>query len=387
MNSVDPQAVGRAVGGASDEAQARDWLCALLRGESPAPPRSPGVAACLFVVAQAEGIVGLVEGTLDAIPASGIPAAVRRAFATEAHRLVAQGLSRDATARRVLARLLEASLPVLVLKGAALVHWLYPSSQLRVCGDIDLLLPDRGTVDQALVALADLGYSASVRVVPGDLVAYELMARPTEAGAAGWELDLHWRLSNTPLFAQALDFDTLSAASRPLAALGEGARGLGAVHALCHAAIHRAVSLQFGDTGHLRWLYDLHLLARTLGEAEWRDLEGIAAARGLSGVCLDGLQSTKDAFGTLVPPDTLAFLAEAACGEPLDTARMRSWAYVQLATWRALPTLRLRLRWLRQRVFPNPDFLRQSDPAANGSWLRLFARRLRAGIARVRRAP
>ena len=66
-------------------------------------------------------------------------------------------------------------------------------------------------------------------------------------------------------------------------------------------------------------------------------------------------------------------------GEVPDVRRMRSWKYVEYMNFCAQLTLSLRLRWLRQRLFPNRLYL---DDMYGGRWSG-YARYLRKGIRKL----
>ena len=92
--------------------------------------------------------------------------------------------------RAVLDSLQQARIPVLVLKGAALAHWLSPAPYLRESSDVDLLLADRDDALRAARVLASLGYALAY---PPGRFTHELSCRHRDGGLG---LDLHWALRN-----------------------------------------------------------------------------------------------------------------------------------------------------------------------------------------------
>src|SRR5690606_3632525 len=135
-----------------------------------------------------------------------------------------QSLFREAHCRTILARLIEAGIPILLLKGSALAYWAYASPHLRECSDIDLLLRSRGDVDRATQILEELHFKNGDRVLPGDLVCFELTCVGSIPSNAGLEIDLHWQLSSTPMFAFRFNWDELQRGSIELPLLAPGAR-------------------------------------------------------------------------------------------------------------------------------------------------------------------
>jgi hypothetical protein len=366
----------------------RAWLASVLRDEVVAGWPEAGSEEVLAVsVAVNEGVVSLLHQRLYEGPcASQCPPALQAAFATAARTAAMRSLAQIKECRRLMALMAAAGIPALLLKGSALACWLYPAPNLRECGDIDLLLRSRRDVDRAIALLSTAGYSVPVRTIPGDLVSYQ-MCVGADSGLAPIAIDLHWKLCNTPLFCDCLQWEELLAAAIPVPYLGGTALGLSPVHALLHACLHRANNLQFGDGNRLRWLYDLKLLAQRLDAGQWRELLSLAQARGAAGACVHGLLAAECDLGAEVPAAVLASLTSAAKDEELNVDRLPSWLYAQWATARALPTWRLRLRWIRQRLLPDRDYLREQYSGGGGSIAVILWRRIKDGLGRIWAAP
>lgn len=375
------------------DAQVCAWLAAVLRdGAGAEPPVAAGAAVAtaqpqpqppeqVLAVASRHGVASLVHEHLRLHPDGS---ALQAAFADAARRQAMRSLWLQAEARRLLAALHEAGLRVLVLKGAALASWLYPAAHLRDCGDLDLLLASHADAQRAAAVLAQCGYPDGYQQGGH---AYELLRKPAPGAAYRLELDLHWRLLNAPVFAEALDFETLWAGSIAIPALGPQARGLGAVHALLHAAMNRVVNL-YTDVGDLlKCLYDIHLLAARLDVPEWKQVVNSASERQLCGVMHAALQAAQSQLGTAIPQETLDKLAQRIAHEPLDPARLHDWSYMQRRNAAALPP-GARLRWLWGRLLPDVEYLRSAH-GADASVPVLWWRQGRRLLARlfVARAP
>ncbi len=89
------------------------------------------------------------------------------------------------------------------------------------------------------------------------------------------------------------------------------------MHALLLACMHRGthrhnpyyVSGEPHTGGdRLIWLYDLHLLAESFGEHDWQSFIARADAKGLRGICADGLATAHQCFATNVPEYAFAAL-------------------------------------------------------------------------------
>jgi hypothetical protein len=330
----------------------RAWLAAALRGAAESEVPAGATQEQVLDVADRQGAAGLVQRRLLDLPASE---PLQDAFAAAARQQAAQSLWIAAEAKRLLNVLAEHGLRVLVLKGVALAWWLYPAPYLRVCGDLDLLYASRDDALRAARILADHGYGEGYEQGGH---ACELVRMPGPGAAYSLEVDIHWKLLNAPVFADALDFETLWQASIAVPALGEHARGLDAVHALCHAAMNRAVNLYTGVGDLLKCLCDIDLLAAYLDDEGWARLLRLATDRGLCGVVHAALEAARVDLGTQVPAQVLDAMAQAMARESLDSRRLGEWGYMQRRNAVALP-LGARLRWLWGRLLPDLDYLRK----------------------------
>ena len=109
---------------------ARFWLAALLCGEVPIAPAL--AESILLDAARAEGVLALCHNRLRQSPAwTQYPATLRAALTRYAYQDVAVEMARAKELRDVLDALARQSLPVLLLKGAALAYTLYPEPYLR----------------------------------------------------------------------------------------------------------------------------------------------------------------------------------------------------------------------------------------------------------------
>lgn len=362
---------------ANDRESILNWLAGVLMDRSPAWPFAPGDGVDAVVeVANAEGVAALLQARLHA-SGTVVPDQLHAVLATAVRAKAAQSLYRQAQCRAVLARLDEIGINALVLKGMALAQWAYAEPYWRDSGDIDLLFASREHVERAVEAISPLGYRQRGLLMPGDLVRFETTCESTKA-SGGLEIDLHWHLSNAPVFAFRFDWDALWADSMALPGLAPGARGLSPAMSLLHACMHRAKHMAAGED-RMKWLYDMVVVSRPFGDHDWQVIRQQAAAKGLAGVCLESLRDAEITFGKFLPGDTLAELAALACHETLRAARLRSKWYFQRMNWRAFPTTRMRWRWLWQQLVPDAAYLRKryETPSVVVALWRRFARGVR----------
>jgi Uncharacterised nucleotidyltransferase len=319
-----------------------------------------GCGALLVALAVQDGVACLLDRSLRQVPVGADVCFSQDDLLTlraAVHQETLASMLLETETRRVLAAAQALSIDTLLLKGNALAWWAYPEPQLRSCGDVDVLVPSREAAEQLARALAELGYA---RPVPsGDLVAHELMCTLPVTPEWTLEIDVHWRLNNTTLFAHLFDFDALMGASIALPGLAPNARGLGPVDALLHAAVHRARNLANGVGDALKWLYDVVVLTAVLGDDDWMKLVGVARQKQIAGVTLSALEAAEDMFACAFPDAVRRGLRDAARGESLDVERLQDWRYMQVQNFRSVSGVGPRLRWLWQRLFPSGDDMRQ----------------------------
>jgi hypothetical protein len=368
-----------------------DLLAAALKGDA-APWLAAGAAASLDVVlarVRYHGIAPLLQERPDAM--ADWPQAVRRAVRDLAVQAAMWELSHQQMLVRLLDGLAAHGIQALLLKGTALAYGLYDNPACRVRADSDLL-----------VAPADLAACRAVLEAQGFRREPDRGERTTHQ--EGWTvaapggvqhyLDLHRRLSNAELLSTLFTWEELWAEHRTLPHLCASAAGLGHVHALLLACLHRAIhrtSPYYSDgTAHyggdrLIWLYDSHLLAGAMAEDDWRSFAALARRKGLAEVCREGLELTAARLGTACDPDVLAALAAPGPTEPA-AAYVASRRLSQIAQdFRAVPGIRKRWLFLCEMALPPAAYVRMLYRHANWQWLPwLYTRHVVDGLRRRR---
>jgi hypothetical protein len=363
----------------------RQWLSGVIAGNTPIWPAAADTKA-LIACADEEGISALLHERIcsDAALAEQIPLEFRDGIAKLAREKALHSLVREHECRRLLGMLAQANLPVLLLKGTALAYWAYEAPHLRERGDIDLLFRSKNDVDQVVKLLEEQKFELVELALPGDLISFEVTCRRSIHDGAPLEIDLHWHLSNTPMFAFRFGFDELARDGMALPKLAPNAFGLAPIPAYLHACMHRIQNMTINCENTLRWLYDLHVLGLKFNADDWDKLATLAAEKKLAGVCVDGMQAAAECFGVLAPRLITEQLIKAAKQESMDVSKMDRWFYIQRMNFLAYPSLRLRLRWLRQRLLPNINYMRIYYGQDQGLWQMLVSR-LRGSFSRLRR--
>ena len=354
-----------------------------LRGDDVAwPERGDDLSRAVLDAAAAHGVAPLLW---KASGIAGWPDAVREELRTRWRAEAAVEALRRESLGQLLDSLASAGIEVLVVKGAQLAYTHYAEPWLRPRLDTDLLIRngDRAGAEQVL---RTLGYRPGT-YFDGELVTQQFQyRRDTRAGIAD-VVDLHWRLANPHVLAGALPFDELARHARPIPALGPSARGLADAHALLLACVHRVAHHDRNDR--LVWLYDIHLLARTLPPSAWDAIAELARQQGLRAICADGLERVRDCFGTALPAALLERLRQN--GAPPEPAAVllrsgRRQLDDLLTDLRSLPRRRDRLRLLREHVLPPAAYIRQAYGVRHPVLVAIaYASRLAGGGAWFRR--
>jgi hypothetical protein len=273
---------------------------------------------------------------------------------------VAADLYRETELRRVVAALADAGVASVLFKGAALAYTHYARPDLRARDDSDVLIAPEARRPAHRV-LVGLGYGPDEHVT-GELVTYQAIYAKRHDGVRVHTIDLHWRIANPQLFADVLSFEELRRDAVGIPALGPAAFGPSGPHALFLACVHRVAHHR--DTELLAWIYDIHLIASRLTDADWETFIDLAVARGMAAICRQGLERSAALFGTAVPDSA----GPAGRLAPRNNRPEPSTAFLnggrpQLATFvsdlRTLSSWRDRGRLIREHLAPPPSYMRQ----------------------------
>ena len=200
---------------------------------------------------------------------------------------------------RVLELLRARGIPTIPLKGVTLAESLYGDPTLRVCADIDILVP-RQMVAQAFHLLLAAGYRAEFTehffqelLLHSHNIEYALVRE--ERGVC-YLLEPHWGM----LWGARLDRDAtedLWAEARPKAFFGVPAYTLSPEWELLFLAAHATRHQWQG----LKWLVDIHEIC-SRREIDWEKARAKAKRLGWEEVLRLTLSACHALFDTLVPP-------------------------------------------------------------------------------------
>jgi hypothetical protein len=251
--------------------------------------------------ARAQGVLPLLTRNLSRLGFPGVPAAVR----AELEAAYQRNAVRNTLLARELSRLLErfgsAGVPVIPLKGVALAESLYGDASLRMCSDLDVLVPRRAVGDAFKLLLVN-GYERADRY-PVELADVDFLLRNAmEYGfrpnppAFPYLLELHWDIA-WRWRADAAMADEIWAEARPRAFGGIQVLGLSAEWELLYLAVHAARHHWQG----LKWLVDIHEVCLR-ARFHWDTVTDKAQRFGLEQVLQITLSACETLFGTPVPP-------------------------------------------------------------------------------------
>lgn len=281
---------------------------------------------------------------------------------------------RDALLREAIEALAAASADVLVIKGAALAHTIYPEPYVRPRVDVDLL------VDRADLARADRVLEAEgwLRDAESDAEWVSGQRHYTKAlGSSGRveRLDLHWRVVNPLVFAEALSFAELRERAVPVASLGPSARTPAIGDALLLACLHR-LAHHADDTSApaLLWLHDISLLVARLDAAGRSRFFAIAGRPSLRQACRAGLAEAADRLGSTAAAALAADLPASRRDDPGARFLERASPYALMrADLAVLPSWRERAALVREHLFPSMKYMRARYPRCPAALLPLAA--------------
>jgi hypothetical protein len=382
-------------------------VVALLRaalGTGPLPDATR-LAECdwarFALLARHHGLVPILYRALQGRAAS-VPAEWLQIFKAEYVTNAFHNTLAQASVDEIVAILSSERIPVIVMKGAALLRTLYDDQGLRILSDVDLLV-DEGDVERADTQLQARGVTRFVSdhaEQPGSRIRYSRVYCWQQPRTL--PVELHWRLFER-YWPYVFDLGAVRAQARPLPGMPPNVLVMAPEHELAHLCVHlerHAVTyrslvsrknwwelllLPHGD-GRLAWLYDIALYLQRRSELiDWDRFVDTARRWAIDDGVYATLELSRRALGAGPPPEVLQALNR---GRPRLVERIAH--SVVLASYRANETQRnasariprpdwlMRLSGPIQRfahtwisVFPSSAYLRARYATPNaGLWLR-----------------
>ena len=251
----------------------------------------------------------------------------------------------------------KAGLETLVLKGAALGRWLYDNPGQRGRVDLDLLVRESDRV-RVEALLSDHGY-----VQRADHLSLTQSSWHGQGEHAREIIDLHWALSDQPVFHHDFPFEKLWKRSVPLSEDFSRVRRLDPVWSLIHAVVHYWGSDPKHELPRIM-LLDITLLWEGLDDAERDRFEVLCLDHGLSGLAARSFKKCMAEFNLDVDADRVRRMrveGEQQWQTALCERNRSAWQNLVLGL-RGQPTMSNKVRHLRQVIFPPASYMRRKYP-------------------------
>jgi hypothetical protein len=263
-------------------------------------------------------------------------------------------------------------IPVMVLKGAYLGTFVYKNPALRPMCDLDLLVPDE-QFEPARRLLERLGFMIEAEPLDGEYRFLQPALAHTRSGILPCAVDLHrdlscmdyYRLPSSRVWQEAVQGEYYG---QPVF---YPSNELNFIHLGMHTLTH---------VGLIRDRLDLVLFLRRIG-VDWDKLASLAGSVGALRPLYWVFHELKQDWGLVVPErfgDSLAAYVPARMEDRVVRHKMRYiWRIV--ARFQLLPGWRLRLRYLRMRLFP--EGAQEEGGSGILRWLRHVASKVAYFIA------
>ena len=161
--------------------------------------------------------------------------------------------------------LTAAGIPVMALKGAALIDGIYGESGARPMDDVDLMVPRRSAT-KALLILGEAGWSSPTHRSGDFRRALRIVHGVALVRANGLPIDLHWRLLDESNAGDA----TFWEAAEPLPFGDSSVLRLCPADQLLHLSVH---GIRWDPVPPIRWAADIYLLLERRGaDVDWERL-------------------------------------------------------------------------------------------------------------------
>jgi hypothetical protein len=270
----------------------------------------------------------------------------------------------------------------LMFKGTALAYSIYPHSYYRPRTDVDLLIDQARLADYQRV-FEQLGY-ARLFAIEGEYISYQTTFGKRLTKACVINFDLHWRINNRQVLANAFTLDNLLDDGANFAETSTPIRVPSLIDSLLIASLHRLG--HHSREERLIWLYDIHLLATRLTASEWQSLVDKALRKQLCAITADALLLCQQLFASPVSPQVVQQLSQSST----QGKREPSAIYLQrsLPEWRyfyqdlkVMPGVRQKFRLIAENVLPQPAYIRRQMQTRSA--LFGYLKRLWRGIKRI----
>ncbi len=319
----------------------------------------------------------------DRLPSTLIPEEVAVRLERARRGMQHASLVQWITLEEWLQRLRAASIPVIVLKGAALVRLVYGRLDVRPMADIDFLV-QREHLESAVRLLSEAGLTRAADVEGQDRVLRTQVMFHTPQPHPTY-IEIHWHLIDSTYYAQHVPIQWFWDHTVELNEEKPTIRVLSPEAQLLHLAAH----LELHHAGaSLISLYDIAaLLVKFRTVLDW-DLVTEAAAHFQWGWSLrTAAQEAQSVFGVSLPTQTSSRLAQLPTTYRERLARTLATRQAHAATfifdgWDQ-GSWRYKLDYWKHCLLPADAFMRERNPTSGSISVLAHARRLMRGLVRI----
>lgn len=342
-----------------------DFLCRLIRGESPEwpAPEDADFPSRFLDLAAYHGVDALacyrVQDHADPLR---IPTAVGDELTRRLKRAVAIEMVRANDLATVRERLAEAGIPVILIKGGALAYTVYPEPYLRARVDTDLFIAIRD-----IDGIRDILRASGYRLEGWVYKSHQFKALRSGFGGQMVKYDIHWRSSNHAKFARVLDFEEAWRESVHITQLGNF-RTLSPRHALLQACLHRAGNPRH-DPDRLVWLYDVHLLLAHMSEADQAGFARLAVINDVQALCAEPIEKCGRLFRTENARSVLERLRAPVRAGSLRRRFRESQLGLMVDDLMKMGSGKTRMDYLKEFLLPPRAYLLEHYGKTSGFWL------------------
>jgi hypothetical protein len=209
----------------------------------------------------------------------------------------------DSEAIKILEQLKALKIDVVVLKGFALSHQIYPSTFLRPKTDIDIIINPKD--EEAISTFFQQQKYINPRGWKASAISNEFSMIKNISKGVCVNFDIHLKISNSKLIDNLLNYSELLriADKTTLPNINLVSKPHALIHAVVHLLHHRAS----GDLIKLIWYYDIYLLIEKISQNEKTELQGLIQKKELVTVILECIKLTTVYFNSSKIEDLIAW--------------------------------------------------------------------------------
>jgi len=278
----------------------------------------------------------------------------------------------------VLASLADSCVRPLLMKGMSLSYTHYPARGLRPHYDIDMLIR-KEDINDVFDVMEKHGYQYQ-RI--DDLLTRQIGFSKKGPFNIDLVFDIHWHISNRPLFLNTLTYTEINREGIHIPELGDNAYTLNPIHALLLACLHRVAEGAFGENENLLWLYDIHLLLSAMSKSEFRKFIVQVNRKQILAICLDALNTSAQLLNTDIPAWAIEALSGDTTAEPSARLLKSGAPRYKISDLYRIPGLRNKFSGVLEALFPPSAYMMHYEKSSNKFLLPVFyTRRILRGLS------